>query len=149
SDWGFVSSRIGITTQRSAARPCSAGREYTVRARGRCIALLGRRGLRTPWLGCMVVKDATEDRTSLRHFRWVGEAGFPHEAENRVSRVVAQVLAPVKQMSEEPVGTVACPAKIKQVQGAAWSEHATYLAQASLLLIAVEVVEHEGRKDSI
>jgi len=39
--------------------------------------------------------DATEDRTLLRHFGGVGEVGFPHEGENRVSRVVCEVLASV------------------------------------------------------
>ena len=78
------------------------------------------------------------------HLRRVGEASFPHEGENRLSRVIPHVLASVKQMSEKPVRTLVCPAKIKHMQRTAWSQHTPYLVQGLLLLILLEVVEHEG-----
>src|ERR1043166_7501283 len=44
--------------------------------RGRCMALLGKHGLRASWLRCMVVEDSAENRTLLGHLRGVSEAGF-------------------------------------------------------------------------
>ena len=91
-----------------------------------------------------MVEDATKDRTPMCHLRRIGEASFPHEGENRLSRVIPHVLASVKQMSEETVRTLVCPAKIKHMQGTPWSQHTPYLVQGLLLLILLEVVEHEG-----
>lgn len=40
-------------------------------------------------------------------------------------------------------------AKVEQVKGATWPEHAPYLVQGSLLLVTEEMVEHQGREHSV
>lgn len=92
----------------------------------------------------MVEKDATEDRALMCHLRGIIEPGLSHEGDNRLSRVIPHVIAAVKQAGENPVRMVMSPAKIKQMQGTAGLEDTPYLAEASLLLVALEVMEHEG-----
>ena len=79
----------------------------------------------------------------------VSESGFPHQGQKRLRRVASQALALVEHVGDQAVQVSVRTAKIKQVQGATWPEHAPYFLQASLLLVLCEVVEHEGGENSV
>jgi len=66
-----------------------------------------------------------------------------------VSEVVSQTLASMLEASDKTVGSRLRSSKVNQVQGAAGFEYPPCLLQCLLLLVCLEVVEHEGGKHSV
>src|SRR5262249_5593649 len=71
------------------------------------------------------------------------------ECRNPVSDVIAQALGSVEEASETTAGPCRRSSEIKQVQGTARDEYPPRLEQSLGLLVAVQVVEHEGGEHAI
>ena len=109
---------------------------------------LGSAGLRTQ-RSCSVVRDTPEDRDSMGNLRRICETYFAHECRNAVSEVVSQTLASMLEVSDKTVGSHLRSSKVEQVQGATGFQYPLCLLQCLLLLVWLEVVEHEGGKHSV
>src|SRR5215211_6786425 len=109
---------------------------------------LGSAGLRTQ-RSCAVVRDTSEDRDSVGNLRRICETCFAHECRNAVSEVVSQTLGSGLEASDKTVGSHLRSSKVNQVQGGVGFQYPPCLLQCLVLLVWIEVVEHEGEKHSV
>ena len=100
---------------------------------------------------CLVVgvREVPQKHGSTANRVRLCQASLAHEREDAILGVVSQLVARVKPAREKAARTGLRPAEIQQVKGAAGFEDAPDLPQCLALLVLPEVVEQEGREDSV
>ena len=92
----------------------------------------------------LVVCDGQKEHSSAADHPRICKLSLGHEGENSVLGVVSQTMTRVKPGGQEAISAGRRSSQIEHVKKATRFEDAPDLTQCLLLLVLLEVVEHEG-----